>query len=103
MKANDYRSCTVENYEGAYRQRHRDTKVLHEADRKTVAMHFGGCAVECLLKALILAQIQDLDQRQWHTEETPQPHGIKRPSHGLIEALKQCHKLYDRVLKNRRC
>ena len=89
----------MENYEGAYRQRHRDTKVLHEADRATAAMHFGGCAVECLLKAMILAQIPNPDQRQWHTDEAPQPHGIKRPGHDLQEALKQYRKLYDRAKK----
>jgi hypothetical protein len=90
----------MENYEGAYRQRHRDTEVLHGVDRATAAMHLGGCAVECLLKAMILAQIPNPNQRQWHTEENPQPHGIKRPNHDLQEALKQYRKLYDRALKD---
>lgn len=92
----------MENYEGAYRQRHQDTQVLHQADRKTAAMHLGGCAIECLLKAMILAQIPDLDQRQWCTKGVSQTDGIKRPGHDLARAVNKHPTLESRIHSNQK-
>ncbi|WP_017710735.1 hypothetical protein [Prochlorothrix hollandica] len=89
----------IEDYQAAHGQRDQDTGALHRGDRKIAAMHWGGCTIECLLKAMILAQIGNPQQRQWHTSQQPQPHGIERPGHDLQDALRKHQKLADRVNK----
>lgn len=87
----------IEDYQSAYLQRCQDTTVLHEGQRWLASMHWGGCTVECLLKAIVLSQIPNPEERHWSTKEHPQPHGIKRPGHDLKQAL-QCHqRLFHRA------
>lgn len=88
------------NYEAAYLKRFQDTRILHDSRRWTAAMHWEGCTIECLLKAIVLAQIPKLEERHWSTDEHPQPHGIKCPKgHDLLQSLALQQKLYRRAQK----
>ncbi len=89
----------MEDYQGAALERHQDTETLSNSDRKLAAMHFGGCAVECLLKSIILASLPRGVSQEWKTDSNNPGHTIKNPGHSLHNALKQHNRLYSRVQK----
>ena len=58
-------SQIMEDFRAAFEQRNQDTEALYSSERRVAAMHFGGIAVECLLKSLILASLPKHAQREW--------------------------------------
>jgi hypothetical protein len=89
----------MEDFQAAYKERHADVEALHAARRRTAAMHFGGVAVECLLKAIAWVSLPKNSQgeREWKTKTNDPGHTISRPSHNLEEILHISHKLRDRA------
>src|SRR5437763_13161209 len=59
---------TMEDYQAAFLQRANDVEVLDKAGRRTAAMHFGGVAVECLLKYMIFTSLPKDAKWEWKTE-----------------------------------
>lgn len=90
---NDY----MEDYQGAALERHEDTEALSNSGRKVAAMHFGGCAVECLLKSMILASLSRGASQEWKTDSNNPGHTIYNPGHSLQNALRQNNRLYHRA------
>ena len=48
----------MEDYYAAFLRCAKDVEVLHEQKRRIAAMHFGGVAIECLLKHMICQRTQ---------------------------------------------
>ncbi len=89
----------MEDYNAAFIQRHLDTNVLCQSNRKVAAMHFGGVTIECLLKAMILATLPKKAIKEWKTDSNHPEHTITNPGHSYIEALKRHNKLKSRIDK----
>jgi hypothetical protein len=89
----------MEDFQSAYGERDKDTRVLHDSDRKIAAMHLGGVTVECLLKALILSTVPKA-QRMWKTADCDPGHTFANPGHSFKAALKQNNSLNHRVSQN---
>jgi hypothetical protein len=96
----------MEDFRAAFYQRDKDVEVLHEKQRRVAAMHMGGVAVECLLKAMICAVLPDNDQgeKEWYDkEERNNPgHTISNPGHRYMKALSLHNHLYTYIVKRRR-
>ncbi len=86
----------MEDYEAAHDERRVDTEELDKAGRRLAAVHWGGVAVECLIKALV---VTGRGISEWDTESTPRGHGVTNPGHDLKEAVKRHNKLRDRFLR----
>ena len=84
----------MEDYQSAFLQRHQDTEILCESNRKIAAMHFGGITIECLLKSMILASVSS---QEWKTKSNNPGHTITNPGHSLTAALKSNNRLSSRV------
>ncbi|RPH90367.1 MAG: hypothetical protein EHM73_06520 [Chroococcales cyanobacterium metabat2.561] len=84
----------MEDYQSAFLQRHQDTEILCESNRKIAAMHFGGITIECLLKSMILASVSS---QEWKTKSNNPGHTITNPGHSLTAALTRNNCLYSRV------
>jgi hypothetical protein len=84
----------MENFLLAYQARELDTAALIDADRKVGAVHFGGCTIECLLKAIIVRRF-GIDE--WEEDKNGRKHGIKNPSHTLMKALETVPELTRRM------
>lgn len=59
----------MEDYEAAFPQRTVDVAVLDHAGRYTAAMHFGGIAIECLIKHLVYSSLPKGAEWEWRTHE----------------------------------
>jgi len=88
---------TIENYGAASLQRQLDMAVLHNQGRKIGAIHFGGIAIECLLKNMIV-QYHALSSWDSHSKQTGQP--ITNPKHILFYAVRSISTLQLRVTSN---
>jgi len=86
-----------EDYEAAFLQRAGDVEKLIAAKRCNAAMHFGGIAIECLLKHLILMSLPAGAMREWKTDDNDPGHTITRPGHSFDDALKRHNTLRSRV------
>lgn len=84
----------MEDYQSAFLQRHQDTEILCESNRKIAAMHFGGITIECLLKSMILASVSN---KEWKTKSNNPGHTITNPGHSFTAALTRNNCLYSRV------
>ena len=84
----------MEDYQSAFSERHQDTEILCESNRKIAAMHFGGITIECLLKSMILASVSN---KEWKTKSNNPGHTITNPGHSLTAALTRNNCLYSRV------
>ena len=84
----------MEDYQAAFLQRHQDKNILEKGDRKVATMHFGGVAVECILKSMIM---DSLPIKEWKTDSNNPGHTVKNPGHDLQSALKCHNRLYSRV------
>jgi hypothetical protein len=89
----------MEDYDAAFLARHQDTESLNSNARSIAAMHFGGVTIECLLKSIILNNLDRGASREWKTESNNPNHTITNPGHDLQAALKRCNRLYSRVQK----
>jgi hypothetical protein len=91
----------MENYEEAHRQRLLDIDALLAAQipRSTAAIHLGGVAVECRLKALVLTyhQINAWDESSQRKNDPKHGLRISRTSHALTAALKLMDVLYRKA------
>jgi hypothetical protein len=85
----------MEDYQAAYQQRKQDVEALMAAQRCTAAMHFGGVAIECLLKAIILAAHPPGVQMEWKTETRDPGHTITNPGHNYWDAVLRNNRLRD--------
>ena len=94
----------MEDFQAAFQERHADVEALHATQRRTAAMHFGGVAVECLLKAIVGASLptNSRGEREWKTETNDPSHTISRPSHKFDEILRVSHKLRSHAKKDPR-
>ena len=81
---------TMEDYEAAFLQRTVDVEVLNTAGRRTAAMHFGGIAIECLLKYLIFTSLPESAKWEWKTATNDPGHTFNNPKHDYQSALR-CH------------
>ena len=92
----------MEDFQAAFKERHADVEALHATQRRTAAMHFGGVAVECLLKAIVSASLptNSRGEREWKTETNDPGHTISRPSHEFDKILGAHQKLRSRVQMN---
>lgn len=82
----------MENYLEVFSQRCFDVHALMHKERYLAAMHFGGIAVECLLKAKL---IDRYGLKVWY-DESPDPdpgHVIKNPKHSYKNALSHLNSL----------
>ncbi|GAX35899.1 hypothetical protein [Nodularia sp. NIES-3585] len=86
----------MEDYQAAFLERHIDTETLHPV-RKVGAMHFGGVTIECLLKAMILANLPRDASREWKTNSNNPGHTIKNPGHKYDAALRRHNRLRSRI------
>lgn len=95
----------MENYFGAFTSRIADVDALLAATprRTTAAAHLGGVAVECRLKALLLAyhELSEWEQpsRRPRAPKLGQP--ISRPGHGLLAALRDMSAIYLKAKADR--
>jgi len=89
----------MEDYQTAFSERHIDTEVLCNSDRKIAAMHFGGITIECLLKAIIVASFPKGASKEWKTVSLDPGHTITNPGHSYFEALKRHSRLNSRIQK----
>ncbi len=80
----------MEDYEAAFLQRTVDVEVLNTAGRRTAAMHFGGIAIECLLKYLIFTSLPESAKWEWKTATNDPGHTFNNPKHDYQSALR-CH------------
>jgi hypothetical protein len=87
----------MEDYYAAFLQRTTDVTILDESGRRTAAIHFGGVAIECLLKHLIFASLPDDAIKEWKTNENDPGHTITNPGHDYDEALRRHNLLRSSV------
>lgn len=95
----------MENYEKAYRNRVLDIDALLAAEvpRITAATHFGGVAVECKLKSLVINyhNITEWDDLSTRAGDPRFRQPISRTSHGLITAVRLMSELHKKALADR--
>ncbi len=87
----------MEDYQGAFIERHTDTETLCQSGRKIAAMHFGGITIECLLKAMIFASLPKGATQEWMNDSNNPGHTITNPKHSYHEALRRHNRLRSRI------
>lgn len=91
----------MEDYAGACTARHLDVDALLTAEPKrcTAAAHIGGIAVECQIKALILAyhRIGSWSEQGRHPRDPYFGKSVERPGHHLLSAVKVMARLYEKA------
>ncbi len=87
----------MEDYEGAFLQRVDDVTVLDENKRRIAAIHFGGVAVECLLKHILFTSLPDDVKKEWKTQDYDPGHTLTNPGHNYQEALNRHNRLRSRL------
>jgi len=95
----------MEDYYAAFLRCAKDVEALHEQKRCIAAMHFGGVAIECLLKYMILTSLSENATKDWYdgTDKTKEyGHTITNPGHDYDEALNRHNKLSSYIKKKRR-
>src|SRR3989442_14582862 len=82
----------MEDFQSAFLERIRDVAALDTAGRRTAAMHFGGVAIECLLKYIICTSLPKnaIGEWEWKTDSNDPGHTIHNPGHSYNAALR-CH------------
>ena len=60
-------------------------------------MHFGGIAIECLLKSMILASLPKHAIREWKIASNNPGHTFTNPGHSFYAALKRHNLLQSRI------
>ncbi len=89
----------MEDFQAAFLERHMDFGTLDTAKRCTAAMHFGGVAVECLLKSIVCASLptNSRGEKEWRTETNDPGHTVYNPGHSYEGALRAYNKLKTRA------
>ena len=91
----------MEDYAGACAARHLDLEVLlsSEPKRSVAAVHIGGIAVECHLKALILNYhgITEWNQLGRRVRDAYYGRQVERPGHHLVSSVKLMTHLYEKA------
>jgi hypothetical protein len=94
----------MEDYYAAFLRCAEDVDALHKQKRCIAAMHFGGVAVECLLKYMILASLPKNATKDWYdgTDETKNHgHTMTNPGHDYSEASNRHNRLRSHIEKRR--
>ena len=87
----------MEDYQAAFLQRNADVLALDTKGRKIAAMHFGGVAIECLLKYMLLVSLPKGAIRDWKTTSNNPGHSMPNPGHSYQNALMYNRRLRDRI------
>lgn len=91
----------MENYAGACSARYLDVETLLGSlpPRTVAAVHIGGIAVECRLKALILNYhgITEWNQHGRRARDAYAGRPVQGPGHHLVSALKLMTRLFDKA------
>jgi hypothetical protein len=91
----------MEDYAGACTERYRDVEALLQSNpmRSTAAVHLGGIAVECQIKALVLRyhRICVWNEKGERAQDAFFKKPIARPGHNLVAAVKQMTRLYEKA------
>src|SRR5258708_9721438 len=87
----------MEDYHAAFLQRTEDVTVLDTNGRCIAAMHFGGVAIECLLKHVIFTSLPKGVSKEWKTDANNPGHTIANPGHSYQEALNRHNRLRSRI------
>ncbi len=91
----------MEDYIGAYQARKNDIVGLStlSTNHKVAMFHLGGIAIECKLKALLLAyhRINAWNEKSRRTKDSMYNQEIENPSHSLLTAIKHMPKLRKRA------
>ncbi len=82
----------MEDFQAAFFQRRLDVEMLRAKQRYTASMHFGGVAIECLLKAMICdtLPLNASGKKEWKTEDNDPGHTTHNPGHNCQYAVR-CH------------
>jgi hypothetical protein len=95
----------MEDYYAAFLRCVGDVEALHEQKRYIAAMHFGGVAIECLLKYMILASLSKSVTKDWYDSNNDRTknygHTITNPGHDYHEALNRHNRLRSRIERRR--
>src|SRR5215469_5479280 len=91
----------MEDYHAAFLRCVDDVKALDEKGRRVAAMHFGGVAVECLLKHMLVSSIPQGATKEWYNSRRESTwnygHRIENPGHEYNSVLSQHRALELRV------
>jgi hypothetical protein len=89
----------MEDFQAAFVEHHTDVEALDTTNRCTATMHFGGVAVECLLKAIVSASLprNSRGEKEWKTENNDPDHTVYNPGHSYDAALRAYNKLKTRA------
>ncbi len=90
----------MEDYEAAFLGRIMDVEALDKNGRRIATMHFGGIAIECLLKHMIFTSLPKGAKREWKTDTNNPGHTVTNPGHNYQRALRCHHRLWDRVQRS---
>jgi hypothetical protein len=95
----------MEDYAGACAARYQDVEALLgcQPRRSTAAVHFGGIAVECHVKALVLRyhEISEWNQLGRRSGENYYRKPVERPGHHLPSSIKMMARLYEKARADR--
>ena len=96
----------MENYAAAYEARLSDVETLlaPETPRAVAAVHLGGVAVECRLKALAVTyhKITEWGQEGARARDPWKGKSIARPGHSLVPIVKLMNELYQKAKNDAR-
>lgn len=86
----------MEDYAGAHTCRVSDVEALATSVRHTAALHLGGIAVECRLKAMTITyhKLLGWDTPSKRLKDPLSGNPISCPGHGLMAALRLMPKVY---------
>lgn len=87
----------MEDFQAAYLERVKDVVILDAAGRHRAAMHLGGIAIECLLKAIICTSFPK-GINEWKADDSTPGPGVINPGHSYQKALNSARK-YNRRLQ----
>jgi hypothetical protein len=93
----------MEDYNAAFLRCFKDVEALHGQRRCIAAMHFGGVAIECFLKYILVSSIPQGATMDWYKNVTRTPnhgHVYKNLGHNYGEAWVQHSELQTRVASN---
>jgi hypothetical protein len=93
----------MEDYAGAAAARHKDISALVAAQRTIFALHTGGVAIECQMKALLTFyhQITEWNEPGQRKKDPRCGQPIPNPGHGLLAALRAMDALHQRAKTDR--
>lgn len=91
----------MEDYSGAYQARRKDTNLLLNSydDHNIAAFHFGGIAIECKLKALLLTyhKINNWGEPSCRARDSMYNQNIENPGHSLLSAIRRMPAVYKKA------